>query len=104
VLIQRAHSIRATATTAKNDASSRSHGVALVKVKNNKTDVEGTLYVIDLAGSESAKDSKSHDPARMHETKEIHSSLMVLKDCIRARTQVAKPGHGAIHVPFVPTE
>jgi len=54
VLIKRANSIRATAITTKNDSSSRSHGVALLKVKNKKTAVEGTLYVIDLAGSESA--------------------------------------------------
>ena len=100
VLIKRANSIRATAITTKNDSSSRSHGVALLKVKNKKTAVEGTLYVIDLAGSESAKDSKDHDKDRMNETKEINSSLMVLKQCIRARTSAARAGNGEIHVPY----
>jgi kinesin family protein 2/24 len=99
-LIQRANATRATAVTAKNETSSRSHGVAILKVKNKKTSVEGTLYVIDLAGSESAKDSKDHDKTRMKETKEINSSLMVLKDCIRARTNAAGVGHDGIHVPY----
>jgi len=99
-LIQRASATRATAVTSKNETSSRSHGVAILKVKNKKTSVEGTLYVIDLAGSESAKDSKDHDKNRMKETKEINSSLMVLKDCIRARTNAAGVGNNGIHVPY----
>ena len=64
-LLRRAHATRATATTSKNATSSRSHGVAILRVKNRRTGVEGTLYVIDLAGSESAKDSKDHDKERM---------------------------------------
>ena len=72
-LIKRANTTRATAATTKNETSSRSHGVAILKVKNKETSVEGTLYVIDLAGSESAKDSKDHDKTRMKETKEINS-------------------------------
>jgi kinesin family protein 2/24 len=100
IFIKRANSTRATAMTAKNDSSSRSHGVAILKVKNRKTAVEGTLYVIDLAGSESAKDSKDHTKDRMNETKEINSSLMVLKECIRARTSAAGVGNGDIHVPY----
>lgn len=99
-LIRRANSTRATAATTKNDSSSRSHGVAILKVTNKKTAVEGTLYVIDLAGSESAKDSKDHGKDRMKETKEINSSLMALKECIRARTSAARAGHGSIHVPY----
>mmetsp|Transcript_36851 Transcript_36851/g.66260 ORF Transcript_36851/g.66260 Transcript_36851/m.66260 type:complete len:622 (+) Transcript_36851:121-1986(+) len=98
-LIKRANATRATAATAKNETSSRSHGVAILKVTNKKTSVEGTLYVIDLAGSESAKDSKDHDKHRMKETKEINSSLLVLKDCIRARTNAAAADDG-IHVPY----
>lgn len=100
VLIQLANATRSTAATAKNETSSRSHGVALVKVTNKKTGVEGSLYVIDLAGSESAKDSKDHDSVRMKETKEINSSLMTLKSCIRARTTAAGPGQGRTHIPY----
>ena len=106
-LMKRANATRATAVTAKNETSSRSHGVAILKVKNKKTSVEGALYVIDLAGSESAKDSKDHDQVRMKETKEINSSLMVLKECIRARTNAANAsanggGSGSVdvHVPY----
>lgn len=99
-LIKRANATRATMATAKNETSSRSHGVAILKVKNKKTSVEGSLYVIDLAGSESAKDSKDHDKNRMKETKEINSSLLVLKDCIRARTRAAGADHDDIHIPY----
>ena len=60
-LIKRVNATRDTVATAKNETSSRSHGIAILKVTNKKTSVEGTLYVIDLAGSESAKDSKDHD-------------------------------------------
>ena len=99
-LIQLANSTRSTAATAKNETSSRSHGIAIVKVTNKKTGVEGSLYVIDLAGSESAKDSKDHDSARMKETKEINSSLMALKSCIRSRTEASGPGKGNTHIPY----
>ena len=99
-LITRANATRSMAATTKNETSSRSHGVAILKVTNLKTKVEGTLYVIDLAGSESAKDSKDHDKDRMKETKEINSSLMALKECIRARTNAAGAGADGIHVPY----
>ena len=52
----------------------------------------GTLYMIDLAGSERAADSKGHSKARMAETKQINLSLMALKECIRARTLASSPG------------
>jgi len=100
ILISRANATRSMAATTKNETSSRSHGVAILKVMNQKNKVEGTLYVIDLAGSESAKDSKDHDKDRMKETKEINSSLMALKECIRARTNAAGAGADGIHVPY----
>jgi kinesin family protein 2/24 len=104
-LITKANATRATAATAKNETSSRSHGVAIFKVMNRKTKVEGTLYVIDLAGSESAKDSKDHDKIRMKETKDINLSLMTLKQCIRARTNASMSrvdidNSNDIHVPY----
>jgi kinesin family protein 2/24 len=40
--------------------------------------------LIDLAGSEAARDIFSHSTERMKETREINLSLSVLKDCIRA--------------------
>jgi hypothetical protein len=101
-LVEVAKARRTTAATAMNDASSRAHGVAVITVGQRGLQVEGggggesgvvaagpaegRLYVIDLAGSERAADSKKHDKARMDETKQINLSLMALKECIRART------------------
>lgn len=62
---------------------------------------DGVLHVIDLAGSESAADSKGHDKQRLAETKAMNVSLIALKDCVRARSEASKPGksHQA-HVPY----
>ena len=99
-LVSRAKSLRATAATEKNAASSRAHGIGIISCKDVETGVTGKLYVIDLAGSESAKDSKKHDSKRMAETKQINLSLSNLKECIRARTMASEPGMGGIHVPY----
>lgn len=75
--------------------------MATITVTDVDTRIEGRLYIIDLAGSERASDSKNHDKARMAETKEINKSLMALKECIRARTMASRPGAGAeAHVPY----
>ena len=74
--------------------------MGIITCKDVETGVEGKLYIIDLAGSERAKDSKDHSKERMAETKEINSSLSALKECIRARTQASMPGAGGLHVPY----
>ncbi|KAJ1461526.1 P-loop containing nucleoside triphosphate hydrolase protein [Pelagophyceae sp. CCMP2097] len=103
-LVAVANAKRSTACTAKNDASSRSHGVGVVTVQPTKGSgctLAGRLYIIDLAGSERAADSKDHDKKRLDETKAINLSLMALKDCIRARTQASRPGAArTTHVPY----
>jgi kinesin family protein 2/24 len=109
-LVEVAKSRRATAATEKNDESSRSHGVAVLRVgqpgslgaaPDLAAPADGVLYVIDLAGSERAADSKGHTKERMDETKQINLSLMALKECIRARTLASTPGHAAkVHVPY----
>lgn len=48
---------------------------------------DGLLYLIDLAGSEAARDMASHSADRMKETREINGSLSVLKDCIRGKVE-----------------
>ena len=58
----------------------------------------GVLYVIDLAGSERAADSKDHSKQRMEETKAINTSLMNLKECIRARTNASNSSN--VFVPY----
>jgi kinesin family protein 2/24 len=84
-LIDRATSFRRTAPTAQNDASSRSHGICRIRISNPLTNSHGLLYLVDLAGSEAARDIAVHGADRMRETREINTSLSVLKDCIRGK-------------------
>jgi len=100
LLVEQAKSLRSTAATEKNSSSSRSHGIGIITCTDEETGIEGSLYVIDLAGSERSADTKGHDKERIAETKAINSSLSTLKDCIRARTIASKPGMGGSHVPY----
>lgn len=86
-LLDEAASYRRTASTMKNDASSRSHAVCRIRVRNVKDPDDGILYLVDLAGSEAARDVAEHGNERMKETKEINMSLSVLKDCVRGKAQ-----------------
>jgi len=107
-LVAIAQARRATKATTKNLTSSRSHGVAILKVRNLHAaagaavaPAPGVLYIIDLAGSERLADSKNHSDERMEETKAINLSLMSLKECIRARTMAgAGDGRMEVHVPY----
>ena len=90
-LLAQANTYRATASTSKNDTSSRSHSICRIRIKDNsrpRKEPDGLLYLIDLAGSEAARDVASHGADRMRETKEINISLSVLKDCIRGKAEV----------------
>lgn len=89
-LIERATSFRQTATTEKNDGSSRSHAICRVRIENPAPEVleDGLLYLVDLAGSETARDIAQHASERMEETREINKSLSTLKDCIRGMANV----------------
>lgn len=99
-LIERAASFRRTAPTLKNDASSRSHAICRIRIHNPTTNSSGLLYLIDLAGSESARDVVAHGADRMRETREINISLSVLKDCIRGKALAdAQPGRKPPHLP-----
>jgi kinesin family protein 2/24 len=87
-LIRTSSLLRTSAPTAKNDQSSRSHAVYRIRTVN-KLDPEvldGELFLVDLAGSEGSQDSKNHSAERLVETKDINTSLSILKDCIRGRT------------------
>ncbi|OIW26752.1 P-loop containing nucleoside triphosphate hydrolase protein [Coniochaeta ligniaria NRRL 30616] len=107
-LIERASSFRQTAPTLKNGASSRSHGICRIRIKNLSADSEGMLYLVDLAGSEAARDVVAHGADRMRETRDINMSLSVLKDCIRGKVMAdaLELGGGPMskqrkpHVPF----
>jgi len=93
---------RSTATTLKNDTSSRSHAVYRIRISNTeyKQAEDGTLFIIDLAGSENAADSQFHDKSRIKETKEVNKSLMCLKDCILNRAKSAADPKSFVHIPF----
>lgn len=86
-LIESAAPFRRTEATRKNDTSSRSHGICRLRIIDYSTGSEGYLYLIDLAGSEAARDIATHGADRMRETREINISLSTLKDCIRAKAQ-----------------
>lgn len=103
--INNAASFRRTASTQKNDSSSRSHAICKIRLENPELPQadDGLLYLIDLAGSEAARDVTAHSAERMKEAREINASLSVLKDCIRGRASIdagtAAPGK-KLYVPF----
>ncbi len=106
--IEAAASIRRTAPTLKNDSSSRSHAICRIRFENPALPAadDGLLYLIDLAGSEAARDKSVHDASRMKEAREINTSLSVLKDCIRGRALAdaeafgGRPAKKPAYVPF----
>jgi kinesin family protein 2/24 len=79
-------SLRTTHTTEANDTSSRSHAICQIFLRRNGTLV-GKLSLVDLAGSERGTDTKSHNPQRRAESADINTSLLSLKECIRALQQ-----------------
>ena len=108
-IIQTSSLLRTSAPTAKNNQSSRSHAVHRIRVvnKSDPSKPDGELFLVDLAGSEGSQDSKNHSAQRLAETKDINTSLSILKDCIRGRTlwglqqiQPAIPKKGSIHIPW----
>lgn len=88
-LVEAANSLRRTASTEKNDQSSRSHAICRIRIENPDVPSaeDGILYLIDLAGSEAARDRVKHGADRMRETLQINKSLSVLKDCIRGKSE-----------------
>ncbi|GME53086.1 Diatom spindle kinesin 1 [Neofusicoccum parvum] len=107
--INYAASLRQTASTQKNDASSRSHFICKIRLENPSLPQaeDGLLFLVDLAGSEAARDVSAHSSDRMKEAREINASLSVLKDCIRGAAKLdglggvakATPGRKA-YIPF----
>ncbi|KAH7152229.1 P-loop containing nucleoside triphosphate hydrolase protein [Dactylonectria estremocensis] len=103
--VDTATAFRRTESTVKNDASSRSHAICRIRVQNLAAPEaeDGVLYLIDLAGSEAARDSAAHGAQRMKETREINTSLSVLKDCIRGKAESdALAGSSSKRKPHVP--
>ncbi|KAF7714022.1 Uncharacterized protein PECH_000530 [Penicillium ucsense] len=104
-LLDTANELRKSAPTVKNDGSSRSHAVCRIRFERPSQEPgrDGILYLIDLAGSEAARDVFSHSTERMKETREINMSLSVLKDCIRSMPGMDKgdgPAPSKAYIPF----
>lgn len=100
-LIASASAARSTKATGRNETSSRSHMIVRVRFvpKGAAWTKPGFLFVADLAGSENTADSATHDKTRQMEAKFINSSLMTLKDCIRARA-LGGSSKTHLHIPF----
>jgi hypothetical protein len=94
--------LRATAATALNATSSRSHTIftltVVVHPATKGPPVSGELNLIDLAGSESLKRTGSED-ARFEEARSINSSLSALGKVVMALCTGGGVG-GASHVPY----
>lgn len=92
-LMRIASNNRATAATAGNERSSRSHAVTRLEVTgrhpNKPEKLVGFINLVDLAGSESPKTSQ-----RMEETKNINRSLSELSNVILALVQKNE------HIPY----
>ncbi|EFQ31138.1 kinesin motor domain-containing protein [Colletotrichum graminicola M1.001] len=80
-LIDIAASFRRTASTLKNDASSRSHAICRIHIENPEipTADDGILYLVDLAGSEAARDVANYTADCMKEACEINMSFFLTK-------------------------
>jgi hypothetical protein len=99
-LIEKGASNRSTGSTSANRDSSRSHAVLqmhLRKPVGSKGDVEhGRLTFIDLAGSERGADNDQASRTTRLEGAEINTSLLALKEVIRALAT----GDAMAHIPF----
>jgi kinesin family protein 2/24 len=99
-LINLGASNRSTGTTSRNADSSRSH--AIMQIHINKPVARGKkieysrLTVVDLAGSERGADTATASRATRLEGAEINTSLLALKEVIRAMAT----GDAMTHVPF----
>ncbi|ODQ79891.1 hypothetical protein BABINDRAFT_171469 [Babjeviella inositovora NRRL Y-12698] len=100
-IFERANKNRSVAATKANERSSRSHSVFVITIhgSNSKTGerCEGTLNLIDLAGSERLNQSQATGD-RLKETQAINKSLSCLGDVIAALGSRAENPNR--HIPY----
>jgi len=97
-VVEMGNSLRTTHATEANDTSSRSHAICQVFIRDTsgrRPKLLGKLSLVDLAGSERGSDTKSHNSQRRSESADINTSLLSLKECIRALGQSQSK-----HVPY----
>ncbi|KAL7746420.1 hypothetical protein RI367_008264 [Sorochytrium milnesiophthora] len=117
--IERGAEYRQARTTFKNTNSSRTHAVCAIHFTSKRDGpspqelelaqqdlpegvvvIGRTLLIIDLAGSERNSDQTHHDAVRIKEAQVTNTSLMTLKECIRARHLRSLNSGKHIHIPF----
>lgn len=103
-LLEQGNRARTTHTTEANDSSSRSHAICQIMLRDARNDkLRGKISLVDLAGSERGTDTKSHNAQRRAESADINTSLLALKECIRALDRSASSGQTSSstqHVPY----
>ncbi|KAJ8029129.1 Kinesin-like protein KIF24 [Holothuria leucospilota] len=85
--IEQGNGLRSQGSSGVNTSSSRSHAVLQMQLKDVTGNRLGRLSFIDLAGSERACDRGEPDKTTRLEGAEINTSLLALKECIRAMDQ-----------------
>lgn len=101
LLLEQGHEGRTTHQTEANDTSSRSHAICQIclKQRHKSNKLLGKISLVDLAGSERGDDARSHNAQRRLESAEINTSLLCLKECIRALDQNNQSGRNG-RVPY----
>lgn len=98
-ILNRGSANRTTRATEMNSDSSRSHSIFQIHLcyGGKSSGTGGTILLVDLAGSERGQDTKHHDATRRSESAAINTSLLSLKECIRA---LENGGSASTHVPY----
>lgn len=93
-IVEEGNQQRTTHSTQANDTSSRSHAICQIHLRGKVPGKAlGKLSLVDLAGSERGSDTQSHNAQRRAESADINTSLLALKECVRAL-------NGGKHVPY----